>query len=148
MFSAWAVMRLYLAVFAAVFALLSTVSYAPPSAQSWQGARAWVERFPNMETSKAKLELVVFERENCHYCEMFRKRNDPRYAAAPNAQEVPIRYVDIDKVDIGTLGLKSKLTILPTIVLMQNGVEVERIDGLTAPSTFLVLVKHMRSMIE
>jgi hypothetical protein len=61
---------------------------------------------------------------------------------------VPIRYVDIDKVDVGTLGLKAKLTILPTIVLMQNGVEVERIDGLTAPSTFLVLVKHMRSMIE
>jgi thioredoxin-related protein len=141
-------MRLYLAVFAAVFALLSVGTYVPRSAASWQGARAWSESILKTEPATAKLELVVFERANCHYCEMFRKRNDPRYAAAPNAHEVPIRYIDIDKVDAGTLGLKTKLTILPTIVLMQNGVEVERIDGLSAPSTFLVLVKHMRSMIE
>jgi thioredoxin-related protein len=144
-------MRLYLSVFAAVFALITAVTYAPQSVRSWQSpslqsAKSSVERL--LTKDSAQLELVVFERENCHVCQEFRKRNDPRYAAAPTAHEVPLRYVDIDKVDISTLGLKSKLTVLPTIVLMQKGVEVERINGLTAPSTFLVLVKHMRSMVE
>jgi thioredoxin-related protein len=68
-------MRLYLAVFAAVFALLSVVTYGPQSARSWQGARSWVDARLKTETARGSLELVVFERANCHYCEMFRKRN-------------------------------------------------------------------------
>lgn len=98
--------------------------------------------------AKSGLELLVFEREDCHICEIFRRQIGSRYAMAPVATEAPMRYIDIDKVDLDKIRLKSRLTMLPTVVLMQNGREVERINGLTAPDTFFTLVQHMMNRVD
>ena len=90
-----------------------------------------------------KLELLVFEAEACGYCEIFRRDIAPGYNLAPLAAAAPLRFIDIGKVDLDKLGLTARLEILPTTVLMKDGREVERISGLTAPSTFYVLLKHM-----
>ena len=90
-----------------------------------------------------KLELLVFEADPCGYCEIFRRDIAPGYNLAPLAATAPMRYIDIGKVDLDKLGLTTRLEVLPTTVLMKDGHEVERISGLTSPSTFYVLLKHM-----
>jgi thioredoxin-related protein len=88
----------------------------------------------------ARMELLIFERESCVYCELFRRDVAPRYRSAPASAKAPLRFVDIDRADIGALGLKGRLTMLPTAVLMKNGAEVDRIVGYTGPETFFQLV--------
>jgi len=90
-----------------------------------------------------RLELVVFEADQCGYCELFRRNIAPGYTLAPLAAAAPLRFVDIGKADLDRMGLAAKLEVLPTTVLMKDGHEVERITGLTSPATYYVLLKHM-----
>ena len=90
-----------------------------------------------------KLELVVFVAERCTYCDIFKRDVAPSYAVAPLSATAPLRFVDIGKVDIDRMRLAARLEILPTAVLLKDGQEVQRISGLTSPSTFYVLLKHM-----
>jgi len=90
-----------------------------------------------------RLELLVFEAEQCGYCELFHRNIAPGYSLAPLAATAPLRFVDIGKADVDRMGLAAKLDVLPTTVLMKDGHEVERITGLTSPATYYVLLKHM-----
>lgn len=92
---------------------------------------------------KESLELLVFEVEGCVYCEVLRRDVFPRYRAAPASATAPMRFVDINKVDTDTLALRGALRVVPTVVLMKDGKEVERIDGYTGPEMFFQLVARM-----
>lgn len=96
---------------------------------------------PGMKTPA--MEVLVFEADNCGYCDVFRRDIAPGYSLAPLATTAPLRFIDIGKVDTDRIGLRARLDVLPTVVLMKDGHEVDRITGLTAPSTFYVLMKHM-----
>ncbi|MBV1694841.1 MAG: hypothetical protein KGP27_10320 [Hyphomicrobiales bacterium] len=106
----------------------------------WAGAalpaRDWLSR----PRTGAHLELLVFEREACTYCEVFRRDVAPRYTRSTIAADAPLRFIDIDKVDMGRVGLRSKLDVLPTAVLMKDGIEVDRIPGYTGPDIFFQVV--------
>lgn len=91
------------------------------------------------------IELLVFERQPCTYCEIFKREVAPRYKTAALSRRAPLRFVDIDHVDLDKLGLRTRLTTLPTVVLMQNGAEVERISGYTGPETFFQLIDTLLS---
>lgn len=91
------------------------------------------------------LEMLVFERQPCVYCDLFRREILPRYKASPPAARAPMRFVDIDYVDLETLGLRTRLTTIPTAVLMKNGAEVDRITGYTGPETFFQLIRRLLS---
>jgi thioredoxin-related protein len=128
-----------------VFAFLALLAVMLTTPARLEAAR---DPAPATASVKSGLELLVFEREDCHICEIFRRQIGSRYAMAPVATEAPMRYIDIDKVDLDKIRLKSRLTMLPTVVLMQNGREVERINGLTAPDTFFTLVQHMMNRVD
>jgi thioredoxin-related protein len=95
-----------------------------------------------------RYELLVFEREQCGFCEAFRSSIAPRYREGAIAQKMPIRFIDIDKADTDKLGLKTHLTVLPTAVVMMDGVEVDRVPGLVAPNSFFTLVQHILARTE
>ena len=90
-----------------------------------------------------RLELLVFETQECTYCEIFRRDVAPGYRLAPLSSSAPLRFVDVTKVDLERIGLAARVEILPTTVLMRDGREVERITGLTAAETYYVLLRHM-----
>ena len=90
-----------------------------------------------------RAEILVFEREACAYCVRFRDEIATRYRGSPAAFDVPMRFVDVDHAEPAALGLKSRLTMLPTAVLIHEGREVDRIAGYTGPETFFTLVKHL-----
>jgi len=93
--------------------------------------------------AKVTAELLVFETENCPYCFIFRRDVAPNYLNSPRAKDVPLRYVDVRKTDLSTVRLKSPLTMVPTIVLMKNGREVDRITGYMGPEPFFHMVSRL-----
>jgi len=93
--------------------------------------------------AKVTAELLVFETENCPYCFIFRRDVAPNYMSSPRAKDVPLRYVDARKTDLSTMRLKSPLTMVPTVVLMKNGREVDRITGYMGPEPFFHMVSRL-----
>jgi thioredoxin-related protein len=96
-------------------------------------------------TNVTGLEMLVFERQPCTYCELFRQEILPRYSGSPPAARAPMRFVNIDHVDLEALGLRTRLTTIPTAVLMKNGTEIDRITGYTGPETFFQVVQRLLS---
>ena len=99
--------------------------------------------FGGGKSTVVRYELVVFERPDCGYCDLFRQSIAPRYRDGGMAQKMPLRFVDIDKIDTDAIGLKQRLTMLPTAVVMKDGAEVDRVAGLTAPQVFFTLIQHI-----
>lgn len=107
--------------------------------------RAALDIAPVQATS---LELLVFEHPDCVYCRVFRRDVVPRYQRSSAAVEAPLRFIDIEKSDIDGLGLKSRITMVPTVVLMKDGAEVDRISGYWAPESFFKLLAHIIARAE
>lgn len=98
--------------------------------------------------SGPRYEILVFERPTCSYCEVFRADVASRYREQPQASKMPLRFVDIDRVDTSVLGLKRTLSILPTAVVMRDGVEVDRVQGLVTARNFILLVQHIAGALD
>ena len=105
-----------------------------------QGAR---DTAPPAAAAASPYELLVFEVDDCAYCELFRRDVLPLYKSSETARTVPIRFVNVSRSDESTLRLTYAITIAPTIVLMMNGKEVDRITGYTGHETFLKYVNYM-----
>jgi thioredoxin-related protein len=67
----------------------------------------------------------------------------PAYEASPHARQVPMRYIDVTSQDELALGLNERVATVPTIVLMRDGHEVDRIAGYTGPHNFLIAISSM-----
>ena len=93
-----------------------------------------------------RLELLVIEVAGCTVCDLVRIHIQPAYDASPRARQVPMRYVDITSIDETRLGLVDRVATVPTIVLMRDGREVDRISGYTGPEHFFVALTDMLDM--
>lgn len=94
------------------------------------------------------IELLVFERDRCPYCRIFRRDVLPQYRHAVQGGAVPLRFVDIDETDTASLALKARIDTLPTAVLMKDGREVDRIVGYWGPDNFFKLLSHILARME
>ena len=90
-----------------------------------------------------RLEVLVLEVGNCGICELVRRTIQPLYEQSPNARQAPMRYVDITRIDELKLGLRERVQTVPTIVLLQDGAEVDRITGYMAPDVTLRALARM-----
>lgn len=89
----------------------------------------------------ATAELLVFEIDGCRYCAAFRDNLGARYQSSTTHRAAPLRYVDIARAESAAAGLVRDITIAPTIVLMQDGQEVARIEGYPPPEVLFGLVR-------
>jgi thioredoxin-related protein len=120
-------------------ALLLTVALALA-----QPCPAWARSERNGPAEPvAAYELVVFEADGCIYCSSFRTDVLPLYKASQIGRETPIRFVNVSRSDETKMGLHSGITIAPTVVLMHQGQEIDRIVGYTGPVNFMQLVAYM-----
>lgn len=97
---------------------------------------------------EGSVQLVVFETDDCVYCNLFRRHVLPAYVASPRSRAVPLRFVDLNAPDAGRVGLDAPVDMLPTAVLLRNNREVGRIPGYVAPESFFHAVNHLMSQIE
>jgi len=96
----------------------------------------------------AGIELLVFEHADCVYCRVFRRDVLPKYRNSVPGASVPLRFIDIEKSDTKALGLKSRIYVVPTAVLMKEGNEVDRIVGYWGPDNFFKLLAQMLIKVE
>jgi thioredoxin-related protein len=99
-------------------------------------------------TLNSTYELVVFEADGCTYCQNFRSDVLPLYRDSTLGREVPIRFVNVSRSDETGMALSFAITIAPTVVLMREGREIDRIIGYTGPFNFLKLVNFMMGRSE
>ena len=70
-------------------------------------------------------------------CQLFRDEIAPLYRATARGSRAPLRFVDVAHADLETMGLTSPVEIIPTVVLMRDGTEVDRLVGYTGPEIFM-----------
>jgi thioredoxin-related protein len=77
----------------------------------------------------AGIELIAFEAPGCGYCPVFRRDVEPSYAATRAGKTAPLRFVDINDEAAARFDLASPVTVVPTLVLVRDGIEIGRIAG-------------------
>jgi hypothetical protein len=80
-------------------------------------------------SSMGGLELILFEAPGCIYCPVFRRDVAPSYAATRAGKAAPLRVLDINDEAASAIKLSSPVTVVPTVVLVRDGVEIGRIAG-------------------
>lgn len=75
------------------------------------------------------IELIAFEAPGCAYCPIFRRDVAPSYAGTPAGKVAPLRFVDLNNPAAKRFTLASPVTMVPTLVLVRDGVEIGRIAG-------------------
>jgi thioredoxin-related protein len=118
--------------------LFVMLAAAVPSATS--NARTDASKRP---APTSPYELVVFEADGCIYCQNFRSDVLPLYRESQIGRETPIRFVNVSRSDETKMGLSGAITIAPTVVLMHQGQEIDRIVGYTGPFNFMKMVAWM-----
>lgn len=79
--------------------------------------------------SATGIELIAFEAPGCIYCPIFRRDVVPTYDATPAGRAAPLRFVDVNDAAAASFSLAAPITIVPTLVLVRDGVEIGRIAG-------------------
>ena len=81
------------------------------------------------------LELIAFEAPGCVYCPLVRRDVAPTYAASRAGKAAPLRFVDLNDRAADSFRLSQPITIVPTLVLVRDGVEIGRISGYVSPDS-------------
>ncbi|MCB1521595.1 MAG: thioredoxin family protein [Hyphomicrobiaceae bacterium] len=99
---------------------------------------------PQSET----LQIVVFEAPGCIYCSLFRRHVEPAYAASPRAQNMPMRFIDLNAPDAERVGIATPVDTVPTAILLQNNREIGRVPGYVGPEIFFHAINHILAVAE
>ena len=95
------------------------------------------------------MEVLVFEHPDCTTaCQAFRNRIAPRYRQSPHGTEAPLRFIDVTQADADRVALNAPISQVPTVVVMKNGREVDRIAGYWAPDNFFKMVTYIIGKVE
>jgi thioredoxin-related protein len=97
----------------------------------------------SIEQPGPTLELIVIEARGCPMCRLFRDEIAPAYRVTARAKRAPMRFVDVSFTDPATLNLAAPVEIVPTVVLMRDGAEIDRLVGYTGPEIFMSVVGRM-----
>ena len=87
-------------------------------------------------------ELVMIEQEGCHYCERWKEEIGPIYPKTTEGKFAPLRRVNIREIP-ASLDLKSQPAFTPTFILVQDDIELARIEGYPGEDFFWPLIARM-----
>lgn len=95
-----------------------------------QPAGAAPDRAASTNTPAATgIELIAFEAPGCIYCPILRRDVVPTYEASRAGRTAPLRFVDLNDAAADRIKLVAPITMVPTLVLVRDGVEIGRIPG-------------------
>jgi hypothetical protein len=97
-----------------------------------QGGRAWAET-----------ELLMFEEAGCYYCAQWNADVSPEYPITPEGLVAPLVRLNLRSEIPQTYTLNSRPRYTPTFILVQDGVEVGRIEGYPGEDFFWGLLGRL-----
>jgi thioredoxin-related protein len=84
----------------------------------------------------AAFELVMVEQKGCHYCQEWNAVIGPIYPKTPEGKYAPLRQIDLHEPLPEDLSFETKVVFTPTFILVEDGVEVARIEGYPGEDMF------------
>lgn len=87
-------------------------------------------------------ELVMVEQHGCHYCEQWDTEISHIYPKTDEGQRAPLRRVNLRDLP-QDLDFKSRPVFTPTFVLMEDGVELGRIEGYAGDEFFWFMLSEL-----
>ena len=88
------------------------------------GLALWLTALP-----AAAIELIMVERQGCHYCIEWKEDIGPAYPNTEMGRFAPLRMIDISDAPPQGVTFDSRVVFTPTFVLVDEGVEIGRIEG-------------------
>ena len=77
----------------------------------------------------AETRLLMVEEQGCIYCLRWKQEVGPEFPITPEGRAAPLLMIDIGSEEIETYDLSSRPRLTPTFILVQNKVELDRIEG-------------------
>jgi hypothetical protein len=93
--------------------------------------------------ANAALELLMFEQPGCIYCAQWNREIASKYPLTTEGKLVPLRRLDIHSDVPAEIALRSRPVFTPTFVLLEDGSEVDRIEGYPGEDFFWSLLDAM-----
>ena len=91
----------------------------------------------------AEVELLMIEEDGCIWCARWDAEVAAAYPKTPEGQAAPLRRVDIRAPLPADLDLASRPRLTPTFILVDDGVELSRIEGYPGEDFFWPLLGEM-----
>ncbi|MBZ8132003.1 transcriptional regulator [Afifella sp. IM 167] len=88
-------------------------------------------------------ELLMLQRPGCVWCQRWHAEIGPAYARTEEGQRAPIRFVDVTEPWPADLAGISREALTPTFVLVEEGVEIDRMRGYPGQEFFWPLFSEM-----
>ena len=89
-------------------------------------------------------ELLMVREDNCPWCIVWDEEIGPIYPKTPEGKFAPLMHVDLGESIDDTRILKSVI-YTPTFILVENGVEIARLEGYPGEDFFWTLLEEMLS---
>jgi hypothetical protein len=93
--------------------------------------------------ARAELALMMVEQPGCAYCERWQAEIGPIYPKTAEGRVAPLIHQDIRDALPEGVSLRSKPRFTPTFVLLQDGVEISRLEGYPGEDFFWGLLSRM-----
>jgi len=93
--------------------------------------------------ARAELRLLMIEEAGCIYCTRWKQEVGPEYPITPEGRAAPLEMIDIGSDLVDGYDLTSRPRLTPTFILVQNSVELERIEGYPGEDFFWGLLGLM-----
>ena len=94
---------------------------------------------------KAETILIMFDDEGCPYCDMWKSQIGPIYPKTSESDIAPLMIIDVDAPLPVGITIESAPVYTPTFVLVDNGLEVDRLLGYPGEDFFWFLLNRMLS---
>ena len=101
----------------------------------------WQVESKTASASKSDIELLMFEQQGCHYCQVWDDNIGVIYHKTPEGRFAPLRKVDIHHDD--KIANVKPIIYTPTFVLYQSGHEIGRVTGYMSDDFFWGLLEVM-----
>ncbi|SLN50595.1 hypothetical protein PEL8287_02643 [Roseovarius litorisediminis] len=87
-------------------------------------------------------ELVMIERDGCHWCERWNTEIAHIYPKTDEGKRAPLRRVNISNLPDNII-FASRPIFTPTFILVENGQELGRVEGYAGPDFFWHLLGQL-----
>lgn len=99
--------------------------------------------FGALYSSSTAAELLMIEEDGCFWCEAWNKDISEIYPKTLEGKSAPLRRVDISSNLEDEIQLKRSVHFTPTFLLIEDGKEINRIEGYPGEDFFWGLLGKM-----
>jgi hypothetical protein len=86
--------------------------------------------------ASAEMRLYLFQIANCAACEQFHAEALHDYWTSDASTQLPLTIVDLNALGTAGQPLRAPIRIVPTFVVMRDGIEIARLTGYPGKAAF------------